>query len=581
MNKSTINTDKYLQGLKVLKTFLKTHVLIFSCILNIFLLPAISHALTPVIVAGNGVADYSGDGDLATSASLNNPWTVTANNDGNLFIADTLNHRVRHVDGISGIITTVAGSGELGFSGDGGPATSANISNPHGVALDKDGNLFFCDLINQCIRRVDANTGNIATVAGNGISGYSGDGDLATSASLYYPFGIDVDDNGNLFIADTRNHRIRRVDAITGVITTVAGTGTSGFSGDDGPATSAVLNFPYGVTVDGDGNLFIADLVNQRIRRVDGNTRVITTIVNNPGYVYNLSVDGAGNVFYVTWNYPNYPAEHGLWKWDMETGESTMLTVADGGLGIGIGNTDVYVTSKTENVVYQFAGIADPGNQPPVADAGHDQTVECTSSFGALVALDGSGSNDPDGDILTYTWDGPFGTATGVDPVVHMPMSTSPTIANVMLTVSDGIDTDTDDVFITIQDTTSPEVTARLVPVRLSERKGCFRVECSATDSCDTNPTIVANLNGISVTNGQLVELRHKWKYEVKTNNNDSSDNCGDVTIEGCRFILKVTATDASGNTGEAEDKYTFKYYRMNKMKRNVRRIMKRFEMEN
>jgi sugar lactone lactonase YvrE len=219
-------------------------------------------------VAGNGTYGYSGDGGLATDADLDYPYGVAVDSSGNLFIADSDNDRIRRVDAVTGIITTVAGDGNWGFSGDGGPATSASLNWPLGVALDTHGNLFIADTGNNRIRRVDAITGIITTVAGDSIEGFSGDGGPATSASLNAPYGVALDAFGNLFIADSSNCRVRRVDAVTGIITTVAGNGNWGFSGDGGPATSASLSGPFGVTVDALGNLFMADYYNNRVRKV-------------------------------------------------------------------------------------------------------------------------------------------------------------------------------------------------------------------------------------------------------------------------------------------------------------------------
>ena len=215
-----------------------------------------------------------GDGGPATSAFLNSPEGVAVDGAGNLYIADTSNYRIRKV-GTDGIITTVAGTGSFGFSGDGGPATSAEFDSPEDVVVDGAGNLYIADAgKNYRIRKVDTG-GIITTVAGTWGAGFSGDDGPATSALLNFPYGIALDGAGNLYIADTVNHRIRKVDT-GGTITTVAGTGAAGFSGDDGPATSAQLNFPYGVALDGAGNLYIADTVNNRIRKVDTNGAITT-----------------------------------------------------------------------------------------------------------------------------------------------------------------------------------------------------------------------------------------------------------------------------------------------------------------
>ena len=193
----------------------------------------------------------------AVSANIN-PEGVAVDAAGNLFIADIVTHHIFKVD-TAGQLTVVAGNDILGFSGDGGPATSAILNGPIGVALDGSGNLFIADRVNQRIRRVDAATGIITTVAGNGSFGFSGDGGPATSASLANPMGVALDGAGNLFIADLLNNRIRKVDT-SGIITTVAGNGGLGFSGDGGPATSASLATHRG----GRGPFFIADRLNQR-----------------------------------------------------------------------------------------------------------------------------------------------------------------------------------------------------------------------------------------------------------------------------------------------------------------------------
>jgi hypothetical protein len=232
-------------------------------------------------VAGNGTSGFSGDGGPATSARLGFPFGVSVDGSGNIFIADQVNNRIREVTQATGIIQTVAGNGTLGRSGDGGPATSAELTFPVGVFVDDFGNIFIADQDNNRIQEVVQATGFIQTVAGNGTLGFSGDGGLATSAELNFPAGVFGDVSGNIFIADTSNSRIREVMAGTGVIQTVAGNGTFGFSGDGGPATSAGLNFPYGVSVSSSGNIFIADTGNSRIREVTAATGIIQTVAGN------------------------------------------------------------------------------------------------------------------------------------------------------------------------------------------------------------------------------------------------------------------------------------------------------------
>src|SRR3989454_4287472 len=258
-------------------------------------------------VAGNGTYGFSGDGGPATSAQLSvGPNSVAVDRAGNLFIVDTYNYRIRKVSA-DGIITTVAGnplasplgSFNCSYSGDGGPATSAQLC-ASGVAVDSAGSLFI-SAVNR-IRKVSA-SGIITTVAGGGTPGYSGDGGPAINAQLgnaflgNLPFGVAVDGAGNLFIADTNNNRIRKVSS-DGIITTVAGNGSQGFSGDGGPAINAQLAGPNSVAVDSAGNLFILDFYNNRIRKVSSDG-IITTIAGNAqlNHPQGIAVDSDGNLF--------------------------------------------------------------------------------------------------------------------------------------------------------------------------------------------------------------------------------------------------------------------------------------------
>jgi len=227
--------------------------------------------------AGSGINGFSGEGGPATSARLNLPFGVALDAAGNLYIADYLNNRIRKVTP-AGIISTVAGNGSWGFSGDRGPATSAQLSGPRGVAVDAAGNFYISDYANHRIRKVTTD-GVISTVAGNGTSGFSGDGGPATSAQLSYSNGVALDAAGNLYISDSNNNRIRMVTP-AGIISTVAGNGNYGFSSDGGPAISTQLNLPRGVAVDATGNLYIADCGNNRIRRVTP-AGIISTVAGN------------------------------------------------------------------------------------------------------------------------------------------------------------------------------------------------------------------------------------------------------------------------------------------------------------
>ncbi|MEU7137349.1 SMP-30/gluconolactonase/LRE family protein [Streptomyces sp. NPDC046261] len=228
--------------------------------------------------AGNGLPTFGGDDKPAVSAHLWSPSDVAVDAQGNVYIADADNHRVRKVDAATATITTVAGTGKPGHSGDDKPAVTSQLSNPRGVALDAGGNLYIADTDNQRLRRVDAKTGTITTVAGNGSQDGSGDDGPAAKAALNAPRGVAVDAQGNVYIADTGNHRVRRVDAATATITTVAGTGKPGHSGDGEPAVKAQLSSPSGVAVDSDGNLFVAEYGTNRVRRVDAVTRTIDPV---------------------------------------------------------------------------------------------------------------------------------------------------------------------------------------------------------------------------------------------------------------------------------------------------------------
>jgi len=230
--------------------------------------------------AGGAIATLVGgainDGGIAALGLLNQPAAVASDTIGNVYIADTFNHRVRKVTP-SGSISTVAGTGESGFAGDGRAAVNAQLNSPQGVAADSAGDIYIADTGNERVRKVDT-TGTITTLAGNGATGYSGDGGSATSATLWSPRGLALDSNGYVYIADTSNSAIRKVVGTT--ITTVAGNGLAGFSGDTGKATSAQLRYPRGVAVDSAGNMYIADTGNLRVRMVSkGGT--ITTVAGD------------------------------------------------------------------------------------------------------------------------------------------------------------------------------------------------------------------------------------------------------------------------------------------------------------
>ncbi len=232
-------------------------------------------------IVGTGEAGYNGDGIPARQAQLSRPEYATYGPEGDLYIADSYNNRVRKVDHATGLISTVAGSGERGAAGDGGPATRAEMHFPEGLTLDREGNLFIGDTVNRRIRRVDAKTGIITTYAGSGEVGVNREGTPAAEAKFLRLARIAIDGAGNLYVADSPTQRILVIDAATRQVRTYAGTGKPGFSGDGGPATAAQMRYPEGLFVAGNGDLYFADVANHRVRRVEARTGLIDTVAGN------------------------------------------------------------------------------------------------------------------------------------------------------------------------------------------------------------------------------------------------------------------------------------------------------------
>ncbi len=355
---------------------------------------------------------FNGDGG-ATARSLNDPIGVARNAAGEWVIADTSNNRVRKV--AAGVITTIAGNGTAGFSGDGGLAINAVVNSPRAIAVDAAGNIAFVDALNKRVRRIDAVTGNITTVAGSGAFGSCCDGGPATSASLRNPSGVAVDNAGNLYIADREGNRIRRVDAATQVITTVAGNGMPAFAGDNGPPASASLQLPAAVALDSLGNLFIADTGNHRIRKVDAGGSVITTVAgdgiaqfagdNGPATIASLSeplglaFGGSDNLLYI--------ADTGNDRVRVvNLSGNTISTYAGDGSGGAIGGDpeNGIVPYAGDGKLPQNAGLYGPtaiafgpGMRLYIVDQGYGRVHKIDDS-GLLATITGNGANASTGD---------------------------------------------------------------------------------------------------------------------------------------------------------------------------------------
>jgi hypothetical protein len=321
-------------------------------------------AQTITTVAGGGIcsSNYCGDGGPATSARLSTPKAVALDPAGNMYIADTYNNCIRKVDA-NGIITTFAGDTAQGFAGDGGPAASAKFNLPEGLVFDPAGNLYVADAGNHRIRKINT-SGVISTIAGTGTAGFFGDGGPATSAKLNNPVGLCFDATGNLYVADKYNCKIRRINT-SGLITTVAG-GTVGFSGDGGPATSAGLNWTWGVSIDNVGNMYIADGSNHRVR-----------IVNTSGVIHTFA--GNGSI--------GYSGDGGL---ATSAGVFLPSSVAFDALGnVYIADVNDYVVRivNSAGIINTFAGINQQGYS---GDGGPANAAKLALPIGLAMDVNGN-----------------------------------------------------------------------------------------------------------------------------------------------------------------------------------------------
>jgi uncharacterized protein (TIGR03437 family) len=366
---------------------------------------------TITTVAGLGLNGFAGDGGAAKNAELSSPGCVRSDANGNLYIADTGNDRIRRVN-VSGTITTVAGGNGTAY-GDGGIATAASLAGPSCVAIDSVGNLFIADTYDSTIRVVNT-SGIIGTLAGDGKIGFSGDGGAATSATLFFPYDVQLDSSGNVYIADTLNSRIRKVTA-AGTISTIAGTGSFGVGGDNGPATSAQIGAPSGLVIDSSGNVIFADIYNSRVRRLvaaagpppdfaftqDASAKSVTagstvpfslTFASQNGFAGSVSVAITGLTGGTVAYAPSNPINVGAGQTVTVTATINIpASVAAGTQNIGFTATSGTLTHKLSETLTVTA----PGPPPPVISA---SGVANGASFaggavapGEIVTIYGSG----------------------------------------------------------------------------------------------------------------------------------------------------------------------------------------------
>jgi sugar lactone lactonase YvrE len=265
---------------------LTCYSLITSIFFSLVLLPPVN-AQNISTIAGTGTAGYNGDGIPATSAQFNGVQGLAFDGAGNLYVADISNNRIRKITISTGLISTIAGTGTGGYNGDGILATAAQINIPSALAFDSNGDLYFTDRSNSRIRKITTSTGIISTVAGTGTGGYNGDGILATAAQINNPNEVSFDASGHLYIADWLNNRVRKVDKITGIISTIAGTGIAGYNGDGIAATTAQINGPCGIIFDNAGNTYIAEYGGARVRKITIGSGLISTIAGTGTFGYN------------------------------------------------------------------------------------------------------------------------------------------------------------------------------------------------------------------------------------------------------------------------------------------------------
>ena len=510
---------------------------------------AVTGASTITTVAGTGMGGFGGDGGNATAATLSAPRAVAVDSQGNVYVADQANNRVREISGAT--ITTIAGTGTGGFSGDGGPATAAELNRPAGVAVDGAGDVYVADTNNQRIRRISA--GTITTVAGTGTPGFSGDDGPAAAAQLQYPFGVAVDAQENIYIADTFNNRVREVSS--GAIITIAGTSTPGFSGDGGPAMSAQLDFPTAIAVDANGDVYIADSSNNRVREITGRGSggTITTIAGNGagGYSgdlgpatsaelfvpYAVAIDDRGGVYISD-------AGNSVVR---KIVAGTITTIAgghpgpaggDGGPAInsslfspkGIGldaHDDLYIAEFGADRVRKIA------NDPPAA------LFAATPPGGQSplqVSFDASDSHDADGSISAYTWGFGDGTTASGKMTTHTYTHAGAFTATLTVTDDAGFSSAATRTITVNGPAVTPPDSAPTASFMVTPAGGAAPLRVRFDGAASSDP------------DGRIAN--YAWKF------GDGATGNGATTshryVRAGRFIAQLTVTDDAGATATA-----------------------------
>jgi hypothetical protein len=458
----------------------------YSFLVLLFSFGISATAQTINTVAGNGTAGFTGDGAAATLAELYHPKGAFVDAAGNVYIADADNNRIRKVS-TSGIISTVAGTGIAGYAGDGFAATVALLNRPDGVWIDAAGNLYISDADNSVIRKVNS-SGIISTIVGDGTPGYTGDGGPATAAEINLPSAIAFDAAGNLYIADEANNLIRKVNT-SGTITTYAGTGLTGYSGEGGPATAADIGFPYGLAVDGAGNVYVSLYFDNRVCKINVSTGIITTVAGNgtAGFTgdggpataaemegnWGIAADAAGNVFIadnvnerIRWINPagtiTTLAGNGSAGFIGDGGPATAARLRDP-VGVAVGPGDaIYVADYNNHRLRRVGALF---THAPTFTAGHSQTMTlCMSapatSINSMMAIS---------DLDTWqgeTWTVVLAPAHGTVAASYTAVSTGGVITptGLIYTPAAGY-TGTDSFKVSIADGTAADITTVLVTI--------------------------------------------------------------------------------------------------------------------